>query len=272
MGFAIPRVARRGTEAAPLFDLSGMVAIVTGGGRGIGRGAARALARQGASVVVNYVGNEEAARETAREVEGFGVGSETVRANVADEAGAEEIVERAKETFGRVDILVNNAGIISFAPFMSLTSAEWDRVVDVDLKGTFLVSQAAARAMVEEGHGGRIINIASIGSGGVGVGFPGIAHYSAAKGGVIALTETMAIELAPRGILVNAIAPGFIETDMTKPTLGSEEALRKTLGRIPLGRAGRPEEIGAAVAFLASREASYMTGSTLYVDGGWLAE
>lgn len=266
---------RTGTKdaasVAPMFDLTGMVAVVTGGGRGIGRGCAYALARQGADVVVAYWGHPAAADETVATIRGLGRRAEAVLGNVASAEDAATIIKRAKGDFDRLDVLVNNAGIVTSAPFTRMTEAEWDQVIDVDLKGSFLVAQAAAREMIAEGHGGRIINISSIGSGGVGVGFPGVAHYSAAKGGVIALTETMALELAPHGILVNTVAPGVIETDMTRAVLSDPAGREGTISRIPLRRAGKPEEVAAMVTFLASRESSYCTGATFYVDGGWLA-
>ena len=255
-----------------MFDLSGRVALVTGGGRGIGRGVVLALARQGADVAIGCVGRPDAAEETKALVEKLGRRCIVVQADVADPGAARRMVDDVVRAMGGLDVLVNNAGILSFEPFVDMKVETWDRVMDVNLKGQFLVAQAAAREMIRRGRGGRIVNVASIGSGGVGVGFPGIAHYTASKGGVVALTETMAVELAPHGILVNAVAPGFIETDMSAGTRGNEAALQATLARIPLRRPGRPEEVGAVVAFLASDEASYCTGGTLYVDGGWLAE
>jgi len=174
--------------------------------------------------------------------------------------------------FGRLDILVNNAGIFLPKPALEMSEEEWDRTLNINLKGEFLCAQRAAKEMAKNNPpvgGGRIINIASIASGGVGIGFEGAAHYAASKGGIIGMTETLAIEFAPFGITVNAIAPGAIETPMIGAV--TEELLSEIKLRVPLKRIGRPEEVSAAVVFLASDEASYITGATFYVDGGWLA-
>jgi NAD(P)-dependent dehydrogenase (short-subunit alcohol dehydrogenase family) len=176
--------------------------------------------------------------------------------------------EEVRKKWSKLDILVNNAGVVEFSPFESITEEQWDKILDVNLKGQFLCSKAAVKIM---GSGARIINIASIASGGVGVGFANTAHYTASKGGVVALTENMAIDLGKKGVNVNAVGPGVIETDMTKAMLGDEKTKAGLLARIPKGRMGKPEDIGAAVAFLASDEADYITGAVLYVDGGWLA-
>lgn len=252
-----------------LFDLTGRVAFVTGGARGIGAGVAVALARQGADVAIGCVGHTGAANEVRALIEKLGRRAVVVQGDVADARAVGQMVQRVVDEFGRIDILVNNAGVLSSEPFIEMKEATWDRVLDVNLKGQFLVAQAVARSMIARGGGGRIINVASIGSGGVGVGFPGIAHYTASKGGVVAMTETMALELAKDKITVNAVAPGLIATDMTTSML--EMGGAALLARIPMARAGTPEEVGAVVAFLASDEASYCTGSTVYVDGGWLA-
>ena len=172
-----------------------------------------------------------------------------------------------KARWGRLDILVNNAGILSYADFVSITEKQWDEVMAVNLKSQFLCSKQAIKLMKP---GGKIINIASIASGGTGVGFPNIAHYTASKGGVVALTENMALDLGKKGINVNCIAPGAIETDMTLKSLSDEKTKQGFLVRIPKGRVGQPKDIGAAAAFLVSDEADYITGVVLYVDGGWL--
>ena len=201
----------------------------------------------------------------------LGQRSLAVRADVSRKEDVERMVARVEQELGSIDILVNNAGILLFEPFLTMSETNWDRVIDVNLKGQFLVAQAVARGMARRGHGGRILNLASIASGQVGIGYPNIAHYCASKGGVIAMTEVMAIELGPLGINVNAIAPGIISTDMTKNVVGDPGAQTILLSRIPKGRIGRPEDVASLAVFLASDEADYCTGATFYVDGGWLA-
>jgi NAD(P)-dependent dehydrogenase (short-subunit alcohol dehydrogenase family) len=169
-----------------------------------------------------------------------------------------------------LDILINNAGICQFKPFLELTEEEWDRTININLKGYFLCAQAAAKEMVKQ-KSGVIVNIASIAMGQVGVGFPAIAHYCASKGGIVAMTEAMALELAPFNIRVNAIAPGAIDTPMAASTSQDPKMLEGTLSQIPLRRMGKPEEVSNLVLFLASDDSSYMTGSTVVIDGGWLA-
>ncbi len=254
-----------------MFDLRGKAAVVTGGGRGIGKGIVLALARGGADVAVNFVGDGVQAEAVAKEARGLGRRAITVHADVSDRMQVDQMVDAVVRQLGRIDILVNNAGILTFAPFLELSEEDWDRVLDVNLKGQFLVAQAVARWMVRQGGGGRIINIASIASGQVGIGYPNLAHYTASKGGVIAMTEVMALELGRHRINVNAIAPGLIESDMTKDILMDTDSMRAVLARIPRGRVGRPDDIGGLAVYLASDEADYCTGATFYVDGGWLA-
>lgn len=251
-----------------MFELTGKKALVTGSSRGIGRGIALALAHQGADVAINYRSNAEEAQKVVEEIKALGREAFAVQADVASAASVAKMFEEIKTKWGKLDILVNNAGIVQFAAFEELTEEQWDAVLDTNLKGQFLCSQ---QAVVLMSPGSRIINIASIASGGVGVGFSHVAHYTASKGGVVALTENMALDLAPKGINVNAIAPGVIETDMTKDMLSDEKTKAGLLSRVPKGRVGRPEDIGAAAAFLASGEADYINGVVLYVDGGWLA-
>lgn len=251
-----------------MFDLTGKKALVTGGSRGIGRGICLALAKQGADVAVNYRSNAQEAEVVVGEIKAMGREAFAVQADVSNKASVAKMFEEIKARWDKLDILVNNAGILQFAPFEEMPEEQWDQIIAVNLKGQFLCAQQAIRLM---GPGGRIINIASIASGGVGIGYPQIAHYTASKGGVVALTENMALELGPKGINVNAIAPGVIETDMTKGMLADEKAKQATLALVPKGRVGKPEDIGAAAAFLASDEADYITGAVLYVDGGWLA-
>jgi NAD(P)-dependent dehydrogenase (short-subunit alcohol dehydrogenase family) len=178
------------------------------------------------------------------------------------------MVKRTVAEFGKLDILVNNAGIIAYKPFLELTEEDWDNILNVNLKGQFLCARAAAGEMIKN-KWGRIINIASISSGGCGIAFPLIAHYTASKGGVIALTEALALELTPRGINVNAICPGAVDTEMTKGVKESGQ-LEQLLLRIPKGRIGQPEDIAHLAAFLASEEADYISGAAIVVDGGWL--
>ncbi len=251
-----------------MFSLEGKKALVTGASRGIGRGIALALALQGADVIINYRSNQQEANKVVEEIKKMGRQSVAVAADVANSQSVAKMFEYVKSQWGKLDILVNNAGIISYADFESLTEEDWDKIMAVNLKGQFLCSQQAVKLMEV---GSKIINTASIASGGIGVGFSRLAHYTASKGGVVALTENMALDLAKKGINVNAVAPGVIETDMTKEMLGDEKAKVGLMARIPKGRVGKPEDIGAAVAFLASDEADYITGTVLYVDGGWLA-
>ncbi len=253
-----------------MFDLTGKFALVTGSSRGIGRGIAFCLAKQGADVAVNYYSSADEAWKVVEEIEGLGRRAIAVKADVAKSDQVKAMVKKANQEFGRLDILVNNAGVLNYKTLDQMTEEDWDWVIDTNLKGQFLCAKAVAPLMEKNGWG-RIINIASIASGGVGVGYPALAHYCASKGGVIALTEGLAIELGVKGITVNAIAPGSIETDMAKGVTDNEEVKQGLLARLPIKRIGQPEDIGAAAVFLASKEASYVTGSVVYVDGGWLA-
>lgn len=251
-----------------MFDLTGKVALVTGASSGIGKASALALAKQGATVVV-AARRMDKLNDLASEIVGMGKKSLPVMMDVTKKETIDAAVQTTIETYGKLDILLNNAGVAEFAPFLDLTVEQWDKTIDTNLKGYFLVAQATAREMAKHTWG-RIVNIASIASGGVGVGFPSIAHYCASKGGVVAMTEALAIELAPMGILVNCIGPGVIESEMTEGILKDPKQAEALLARSPLKRAGKPEEIAAAVVYLASEEASYTTGTTLYIDGGWL--
>lgn len=256
-----------------MFDLTGKVAFVTGASSGIGRASAIALANQGAKVVVT-ARRLDRLEALAAEIKSRGKEALAIQMDVTKKTDIQAAVTKTVETFGRLDILLNNAGVAEFTPFLEMTEEQWDKTLNTNLKGYFLVAQAAALEMAKNNPpagGGRIINIASIASGGVGVGFPSIAHYCASKGGVVALTEALADELAPMGILVNAIGPGVIETEMTEGILKDPKQAEAFTSQAPLKRAGKPEEIASAVVYLASEEASYTTGATLYVDGGWLA-
>jgi len=251
-----------------MFSLAGKKALVTGASRGIGRGIALALAVQGADVAVNYHGSVDQANVVVEEIKKLGRDAFAVQADVSKSVSVAKMFEEIKSKWGQLDILVNNAGIIDYASFENIPEEQWDRVLGTNLKGQFLCSQQAVKIM---GSPGRIICIASIASGGVGVGFQQLSHYSASKGGVIGMVESMALDLAKRGINVNAIAPGAIETDMSKGAMADPETAKSFLSRVPKGRIGQPADIGAAAAFLASDEADYITGTVLYVDGGWLA-
>ncbi|HEX7056929.1 MAG TPA: 3-oxoacyl-[acyl-carrier-protein] reductase [Bacilli bacterium] len=242
--------------------LKGKVALVTGSSRGIGRAIALALAKAGAEVAVNYAGSEQAAAEVVEIIRGLGRKAEKFRADVGNAQQAEQLVKSVVETFGKVDILVNNAGITRDNLIMRMKEEEFDEVIHTNLKGVFNCTKAAARPMMKQ-RSGTIINISSV----VGViGNAGQANYVAAKAGVIGLTKSTARELASRGITVNAVAPGFIATEMTDKLPAD---LKETMkGQIPLGRFGEPDDIAGVVVFLASPAASYMTGQTLVVDGG----
>lgn len=242
--------------------LTGKCAVVTGASRGIGRAIALELANQGAKVVVNYSGSEKKAKQVVEEIQANGGEAIAVQANVANADSVQQLMKIAVDTYGSLDILVNNAGITRDNLLMRMKDDEWDDVINTNLKGVFLCTKAVTRQMMKQ-RAGRIINISSI----VGVaGNPGQANYVAAKAGVIGLTKTTAQELASRNILVNAIAPGFITTEMTE---GLPEELKLAMQKqIPLAKLGQPEDIAKAVAFFASDNANYITGQTLHIDGG----
>ncbi|MEH7251275.1 3-oxoacyl-[acyl-carrier-protein] reductase [Neobacillus niacini] len=242
--------------------LKGKIALVTGASRGIGREIALELARQGANVAVNYAGSEGKANEVVDEIKAIGKEAFAIKCDVSNGDEVAAMVKETVDRFGKLDILVNNAGITKDNLLMRMKEQEWDDVININLKGVFLCTKAVTRQMMKQ-RVGRIINIASV----VGVsGNPGQANYVAAKAGVIGLTKTTAKELASRNITVNAIAPGFITTDMTDKL--SEEVTTEMLKQIPLARLGEPKDIAKMTAFLASDDASYITGQTIHVNGG----
>ncbi len=242
--------------------LKGKSAVITGGVRGIGKAIAEEFCRQGADVLLCYRSNEEAAKKTAEELKQYGTRVELIKGDVADPAHAEEAAKLAKELFGKIDILVNNAGITKDKLMMRMTPTDFDEVIKANLNGSFYFLNAVAPVMIKQ-KGGRIINISSI----VGVrGNAGQVNYSASKAGIIGMTLSAAKELGKRGITVNAVAPGYIETDMTEVLTDDQKSAM--LGAISLGRAGKASDVAKAVAFFASEGAAYITGQVLAVDGG----
>lgn len=242
--------------------LTDKVAVVTGGSRGIGRAIALSLAEAGADVAIFYAGNQTAAEETIAAIREKGRKAEAFQVDVSRSDQVEQAFKEVQSSLGQVNILVNNAGITRDNLLMRMKETEWDQVIDTNLKGVFLCTKAVTRSMMKQ-RSGRIINISSV----VGVaGNPGQANYVAAKAGVIGLTKTTARELASRGITVNAVAPGYIETDMTSKL--DEQIKQQMLSAIPLGTFGKPEDIAELVKFLASDSARYITGQTIHVDGG----
>ncbi|MBU3964520.1 SDR family oxidoreductase [Patescibacteria group bacterium] len=252
-----------------MFDLNGKVAIVTGARRGMGRTHSLLLAQAGARVVVSDIDLKECEKVVA-EIKKAGGQAIVVKCDVTNKKDIDQMVSKTIKEFGKIDILVNNAGICQFKPFLELTEEEWDRTLDINLKGYFLCAQAVGKEMAKQ-KSGVIINIASVAMGQVGVGFPNIVHYCASKGGIAAMTEALAVELAPYNIRVNAVAPGMIETPMIDPIKQDPKAMEAILAKVPMRRVAKPEEVSNLVVFLASDESSYMTGSMVVIDGGWLA-
>jgi 3-oxoacyl-[acyl-carrier protein] reductase len=243
-------------------ELSGKSVVVTGASRGIGRSIALHLARQGARVTVNYRAHPDEAAAVCREIEAQGGQALAIGADVSQAAEVEHLFNEASAALGTVDILVNNAGIARDNLLLRLSEDEWDAVLDTNLKSAYLCSKAAVRGMMRQ-RWGRIVNVASV----IGLGAnPGQANYAAAKAGMLALTRTLAREIGSRGVTVNAVAPGFIETDMTRDL--SEQARRTLADRIALGRLGTVDDVAAAVGYLCSPAAGYVTGHVLVVDGG----
>lgn len=242
--------------------LSGKVAIVTGASRGIGRQIALTLASYGANIVVNYHGSLEKAKEVVSEIEAMGRETLLYQGNVADMDAMKAMVKETTKKFGRIDILVNNAGITKDNLLMAMKEEEFDQVLDINLKGSFICMKQVIRIMMKQRYG-RIINLSSVSG---RMGNAGQVNYSASKAGVIGMTKSLAREVGSRGITVNAVAPGFIDTDMT--AILKDEVKEAIMAGIPLKRIGNPEDIAEAVAFLASDKASYITGQVLSIDGG----
>ena len=249
--------------------LQGKVALITGASRGIGRGIAEVFAEEGADVAVNYVASAQAAEDVAAWVRGKGRRATAVKADVAKRAEVEAMFDQVSKELGPIDILVNNAGIETIVPFLDLTDEQWTRLVDVNLRGEWLCAQVFCRCVVAEGRKGNIVNIGSVQAGKV---LPGRTHYAPTKLGLEALTRNMSAEMTPLGIRVNCVHPGLIDTDMTAWVMKRPDLLPGILSQISLGRAGEPREIGKVVAFFASDEASYLTGQSIHVDGGWVGK
>jgi 3-oxoacyl-[acyl-carrier protein] reductase len=246
-----------------MLSLQGKVALVTGGSRGIGRATALMLAQAGADVAVNYQNRLDAAEEVAQSIEALGRRALAIEADVSDEARVSHLVEETVQKLGGLDVLVANAGVWKRAPVRDMSAEQWDETLDINLKGAFFAAKHAARFMVEK-ESGRIIFISST-AGQRGEAF--YSHYAASKGGLISFTKSLAPELAPHGVLVNCVAPGWVETDMAADALASASR-DEIFAAIPLGRVGRPEEIAGAVLFLASELSTFVTGEILNVNGG----
>lgn len=249
--------------------LENKVAIVTGGDTGIGKGICGCMAREGAAVTIDYHGDRQPADDLVKQLEQDGGKALAVSADVTKPEEVENLIEQTVQTFGRLDILVNNAGMEIKHPFLEMPLDVWYKVIDVDLTGPWICAQKAAQQMVKQGAGGRIINISSVHE---DLPMPTNAPYCAAKGGLRMLMRTICVELAPHKITVNNIGPGAIDTPMDAPLKQNPQLMNHLLAEIPLGRMGRPDEIGELAVYLASDAASYVTGSTFFIDGGMLRQ
>jgi glucose 1-dehydrogenase len=250
-------------------QLEGKVAIVTGAASGIGKAIAMRFAQEGAAVAINYRSKPDAANDVLQSIERAGGRGITVAADVSQHDHVANLIEETLGKWGHLDIFVNNAGIEEKHPFLEMPEDVWHKVISVDLTGPWLCSQAAARQMVKQGDGGRIINISSVHE---DLPMPTNAPYCAAKGGLRMLMRTISVELAPHKITVNNIGPGAIDTPMDAPLKARPELMQQLLSEIPLGRMGKPEEVASLAAFLASDQAAYITGSTYFIDGGMLRQ
>ena len=250
-------------------NLKNKIALITGAKQGMGKSHAIALAKQGVKVVVTDI-NQSECQKVVDEIKNLGGEATAFKLDVSNKSEVDSVISEIVKKFGKIDILINNAGICQFKPFLELSEQDWNRTIDINLKGEFLCAQAAARIMKEQKRG-VIINIASVAMGQQGVGISNIVHYCASKGGIAAMTEAMAVELAPYNIRVNAIAPGMIETPMIGAVKSDPKTMEAMLQRIPLKRVGKSEEVSELVVFLASDSSSYITGSVVVSDGGWLS-
>jgi glucose 1-dehydrogenase len=245
--------------------LQGRNVLVTGSSKGIGRGVALRLGREGANVVVNYNSDPEGGEAAAAEIRALGVRSVALQADLSSVAAVQRLVTESVDALGSLDVLVNNAGVEVHAPFWDVTERDFDRVLDVNLKGVFFATQAMVRHLRATGRRGRVVNMSSVHE---EIPFPNFAAYCASKGGLRMLTRNLAVELGPLGIAVNNIAPGAIETPINAKLLNDPQKLGALVGQIPLGRLGTPEDVAGLVVFLASDDAAYVTGATYFVDGG----
>jgi glucose 1-dehydrogenase len=254
-----------------MLRLEGKGVVVTASSRGIGRAVALRAAREGADVAINYHQGADEARQVLAEVEAAGRRGVAIQADLRRADGARQLIDDSARALGRLDVLVNNAGGGNAGSYLDVDEDQYDDVLNLTLKGAFFASQAFARRLIDDRRPGRIVNISSVHE---EIAFPGHAAYCAAKGGVRALTRDLAIELAPHNITVNAVAPGLIATDATAAIVEDSPKLAKVLEQIPLRRLGTPDEVAAVVAFLASDDAAYVTGSAYFVDGGltWFYE
>lgn len=249
--------------------LKDKIAVVTGAGQGIGRGIAEAFANEGADVIINDLVEDDRTEEVAENIRAKGRRAVVIAGNVSQRAAVENLFEAAWNELGPVDVLVNNAGIETIIPFTDLTDEQWEEVTNTNLKSEWMCSQALCRRLIAEGRKGAIINIGSIQAARV---LPGRTHYAPSKLAIEALTRNISAEVGSHGIRVNCIHPGLIDTPMIRWVLESPEILPQVVAQISLGRPGLPCEIGAVAAFLASEEAAYVTGQSLYVDGGWVGK
>eukprot|EP01025_Chloroclados_australasicus_P001727 TRINITY_DN10426_c0_g4_i2.p1 TRINITY_DN10426_c0_g4~~TRINITY_DN10426_c0_g4_i2.p1 ORF type:complete len:268 (+),score=30.34 TRINITY_DN10426_c0_g4_i2:102-905(+) len=243
------------------------VAVITGAAKGIGKACAARFSSEGAKVVLADI-NQQALEETTTEFKNNGVQAMGVVCDVGNKSHVDTLIRESVKNFGAVDILVANAGIVRAADFIEMTEQDWDDVINVNLKGVFLTGQEAAKQMISQGNGGCIINMSSVN--GI-LALPNIAAYNASKGAINNLTRSMALSLAGKNIRVNAVAPGSIMTEVLQKVASDKSAMNTVLSRTPMGRVGNPEEVASVVAFLASNDASYITGETIYVDGGRMA-